>query len=83
MLSDNRMPNITEFQLARGVKKINPDLKIIRMSAFEITNDEFSQVMPSTVVDDIIKKPAKLSVVKSVLLKHIDQTKMLCNSESE
>lgn len=77
VLSDIRMPGLTGFQMAREIKKINPELKIILMSAFEIQTADFEKVMPSTSVDDFIKKPADIMTIKNVLLKHISMTKSL------
>ena len=34
MLSDIRMPNMSGIQLARKVKEINPDVKVVLMTAF-------------------------------------------------
>jgi CheY-like chemotaxis protein len=76
ILSDIRMPGMTGFQLAREIKKINPEVKVVLMSAFEI-GSEFSDVLPSTKVDDFVAKPAKIINIKNVLLKHIGETKLL------
>ena len=71
------MPGLTGFQMAREIKKINPELKIILMSAFEIQTADFEKVMPSTSVDDFIKKPPDIVTIKNVLVKHISMTKSL------
>lgn len=81
VLSDIRMPGKTGFQVAREAKKTNPDVKVILMSAFEI-KEEFQKVMPSTQVDDFITKPAHFEEIKSVLLRHVGQTKQLTSSDA-
>ena len=79
VLSDIRMPRVTGFQLTRAIRKINPDVKIVLMSAFDI-GKEFSDVLSSIEVDDFITKPATIATVRNVLLKHISMTKSLANS---
>src|SRR5919106_338701 len=48
ILSDIRMPGISGIRLARKVKEINPDVKVVLMTSFEIRDNEFSKVFPST-----------------------------------
>jgi DNA-binding NtrC family response regulator len=57
MLSDIRMPGISGIKLARKVKEINPKVKVILMTSFEIRENEFSKVFPSTQVDGFVQKP--------------------------
>jgi DNA-binding NtrC family response regulator len=80
VVSDIRMPKVTGFQMAREIKKINPKVKVILMSSFEITKEEFSKLLPSMAVDDFVTKPVGIERVKDVLLKHIGQTKELVPS---
>jgi DNA-binding response OmpR family regulator len=79
VLSDIRMPQVTGFQLTREIRKINPDVKIVLMSSFDI-GSEFSDVFSSIKVDDFITKPARIATVRNVLSKHISMTKSLANS---
>jgi DNA-binding NtrC family response regulator len=57
MLSDIRMPELSGIQLARKVKEINPKVKVLLMTAFEIRDTEFSKIFPSTHVDGFVQKP--------------------------
>jgi YesN/AraC family two-component response regulator len=68
---------MTGFELARKLKAITPNVNVILMSGFEIAPDEFAKILPSTKVDDFIKKPAAIEQVKTVLLKHIGNTKQV------
>ncbi|MBD0360828.1 MAG: response regulator, partial [Nitrososphaeraceae archaeon] len=47
MLSDVRMPALSGIQLARKIKEINPNVKVVLMTSFEIRDNEFSKVFPS------------------------------------
>jgi len=57
LVSDIRMPQMNGFQLVRRIKELRPDMKIILMTAFEINKSELESVLPSTPVNDLIKKP--------------------------
>ena len=56
VLSDVRMPGLSGIQLAKKVKEINPAVKTVLMTAFEIRDSEFSKVFPSTPVDGFCSK---------------------------
>ena len=77
VLSDIRMPGISGFGVAREIKRINPKVKVILLSSFEILKNEVSKVMPSHQVDDFISKPASISLIHEVLLKQIGHEKRL------
>ena len=54
VLSDIRMPGMSGIRLAREVKEINPNVKVVLMTSFEINDNEFSKVFPSTQVDGFV-----------------------------
>ena len=61
IVSDIRMPDMTGFQLVRRVKDLRPDIKIVLMSAFDVSKTEFEAVFPSTPVDKVMRKPFLIS----------------------
>ncbi len=65
VLSDIRMPSISGIQLAKRVKEVNPNVKVVLMTAFEIRDSEFSKVFPSTHVDGFIQKPIDIRELTS------------------
>ena len=75
MLSDIRMPGLSGIRLARKVKEINPLVKVILMTSFEINDNEFSKVFPSTQVDGFIQKPVGIKNLTSKILDTIGETK--------
>ena len=79
MLSDIRMPGMSGIQLARKVKEINPDVKVILMTAFEIKDNEFSKVFPSTQVDGFVQKPVHIENLTNKILDTVGQTKRRIN----
>src|SRR5918995_1850039 len=75
MLSDVRMPGLSGIQLARKVKEVNPNVKTVLMTAFEIRDSEFSKVFPSTQVDGFVQKPIGIRDLTSKILSIIGETK--------
>ena len=73
VISDVRMPAMSGFQLARKVKELNPKVKVVLTSAFEISMKEFRSVLPNAKVDGFLPKPvsmAKLHELITELSKH-------------
>jgi DNA-binding NtrC family response regulator len=75
MLSDVRMPVLSGIQLARKVKEINPGVKVVLMTAFEIRDNEFSKVFPSVHVDGFVQKPVRIGDLTNKILSLISKTK--------
>lgn len=75
ILSDIRMPGLSGIQLAKKVKEINPDVKVVLLTAFEIKDNEFSKVFPSTHVDGFVQKPVSIKDLTNKILSLIDTTK--------
>jgi len=81
MLSDIRMPGISGIKLARKVKEINPNVKVILMTSFEIRDNEFSKVFPSTQVDGFVQKPVGIKNLTNKILDTIGETKRRLNEQ--
>ncbi len=81
LLSDVRMPGLSGMQLARKVKETNPDVKVVLMTAFEIKDNEFSKVFPSTQVDGFIQKPVHIRELTDKILSIIGQSNGGSNKE--
>jgi YesN/AraC family two-component response regulator len=75
MLSDIRMPGLSGIKLARKVKEINPKVKVILMTSFEIKDNEFSKVFPSTQVDGFVQKPIRIKDLTNKVLDIIGESK--------
>jgi DNA-binding NtrC family response regulator len=83
VLSDIRMPGLSGIQLARKVKEINPNVKVILMTSFEIRDSEFSKVFPSTHVDGFVQKPVRIGDLTNKILSIIGETKRLRRQENK
>ena len=74
VLSDIRMPALSGIQLSRKVKEINPNVKVVLMTAFEIRDNEFAKVFPSTHVDGFVQKPIGIKDLTDKILTLIGDT---------
>jgi DNA-binding NtrC family response regulator len=75
MLSDIRMPRLSGMQLARKVKEINPKVKVVLITSFEIKDNEFSKIFPSTQVDGFVQKSIGMNDLANKILGIIGETK--------
>ena len=81
VLSDVRMAGLSGIQLAKKVKEINPNVKTVLMTAFEIRDNEFSKVFPSTQVDGFVQKPIGIRELTNKILSNIGETKRRSTNE--
>ena len=71
VISDIRMPEMNGFDLVKNVKKINTNISIILMSAYE--NIDYSQLHNIT-INEVIQKPIKIMDLLSTVEKHLMNT---------
>ena len=69
ILSDIRMPGMNGYEFVKQIKKINPKVKVILMSAFEIQEKEFHNVLPDIKVDAFLQKPFSIQQLNDVVIK--------------
>ena len=67
IISDVRMPGLSGLELAREVRKINKDVKIVLISSFEITMPELDKVLPTLKIDAVMDKPMRLEKLRAVV----------------
>jgi DNA-binding NtrC family response regulator len=75
VVSDIRMPALSGIQLARKVKEINPVVKVVLMTSFEIRDSEFSKVFPSLHIDGFVQKPIGINDLTNKILSIMGETK--------
>jgi DNA-binding response OmpR family regulator len=67
IISDIRMPIMNGFEFVREARKIDPKVKILLMTAFEIDDKEFARVLPNPKIDGLIRKPTSAKqILKTV-----------------
>jgi DNA-binding NtrC family response regulator len=69
VLSDIRMPGMNGYEFIRKVKESNPKVKVVLMSAFEIQEKEFHNLLPDVKVDGFLQKPFSIQQLNNVVEK--------------
>jgi DNA-binding response OmpR family regulator len=75
VLLDSRMPALSGTQLAKKAKEVNPNVKILLLSALGIRDNEVSDVSSFTNVDGFIQKPVGNKELTDKILSLIGETK--------
>ncbi|HJT47794.1 MAG TPA: response regulator [Nitrososphaeraceae archaeon] len=69
VLSDIRMPGINGYELVMELKKINPKVKVVLMTDFEIQQKQFHNMLPDIKVDAFLQKPFSIQQLNDVVRK--------------
>jgi DNA-binding NtrC family response regulator len=69
ILSDIRMPAMNGYELIRKTKEIDKQVKVVLMSAFEIQDKEFHNLLPDIKVDAFLQKPFSIQQLNNVVEK--------------
>ena len=72
VLTDIRMPEITGIKLAKLMREIRPDIKVVIMTAYEVTPQELSEHLPAITHQEILQKPFRLAQVCGAVRKQLD-----------
>ena len=60
------MPQMNGYELVTKIKELQPKVKVILMSAFEINDKEFSRMLPSVEIGLISKPVSMKDLVKYI-----------------
>ncbi|MFL6360671.1 MAG: response regulator [Nitrososphaeraceae archaeon] len=69
VISDVRMPGMNGYEFIRNVKESNPKVKVILMTAFEIDDKEFHNVLSDIKLDAFLQKPFHIQQLNEVIEK--------------
>jgi len=69
ILSDIRMPGMNGYELIRKAKEIKKQVRVVLMTAFEIEDTEFHNLLPDIKVDGFLQKPFSISKLNDVIAK--------------
>ena len=72
IISDLRMPGINGMDLIYKIKKENPLIRTLLMTAFEVDDKVFEDYTKNKIIDGFLQKPLKLSALESEVHKQID-----------
>jgi len=67
VISDIRMPGMNGYEFVKQVKKIDPQVKIILMSSFEIDDNNILDVLPDVKIDTFLQKPFSLDILTNIV----------------
>ena len=67
LLLDIRMPSMSGFQLYREIRKLDRNVRVCFITAFEIYFDEFKRVFPKLHVSCFIRKPITMKELASAV----------------
>jgi two-component SAPR family response regulator len=67
ILSDIRMPGMNGYELIRKAKEIDKQVKVVLMTAFEIQDKEFHNMLPDIKVDGFLQKPFSIQQLNNVV----------------
>ena len=77
VLLDIKMPALSGTQLAKKVKEVNPNVKVLLLTALGVRDNEVSNVSPSTNVDGFIQKPVGNKELTDKILSLIGENKAI------
>ena len=63
------MPGINGYELVKKAKEIDKQVKVVLMSAFEINDKEFHNLLPDIKVDAFLQKPFSIGQLNDVTQK--------------
>ena len=69
VISDIRMPGMNGYEFIKQIKKINPKVNVILMTAFEIEDKEFHSILPSIRIDGFLPKPFSITELDNMIRK--------------
>lgn len=69
ILSDTKMPKMNGYELIKKAKEIDKQVKVVLMSAFEINNEEFHNMLSDIKVDGFLQKPFSVWKLNDVIKK--------------
>jgi DNA-binding NtrC family response regulator len=69
VISDIRMPSMNGYEFVKQVKKINPKVNVILMTAFEIEDKEFHSILPYIKVNGFLRKPFSITELSDIIRK--------------
>jgi DNA-binding NtrC family response regulator len=69
VLSDIRMPGMNGYEFIKQIKNIDSQVKVVLMSAFEIQQNEFHNMLPHINVDAFLQKPFHIQQLNDIIEK--------------
>ena len=76
IIADWRMPKLNGLELLKRVKKLNPNVRSILISAYEVENDPiFERYIEEGIIDKFIQKPMTMNYLCNVVNNQLQSSK--------
>jgi DNA-binding NtrC family response regulator len=72
VISDLRMPGVNGTDLVYKIKKENPLVRTLLMTAFEVDDKIFDEYVKNDIINGFLQKPVKLRDLLSEVLKQVN-----------
>jgi DNA-binding response OmpR family regulator len=73
LLLDIRMPLMDGFTLYKEIRKIDNEVRVCFITAYEINNEDFQRSFPTMALRHFIKKPISLEVLANELSRRLKE----------
>jgi CheY-like chemotaxis protein len=67
LILDIRMPQIDGFELLRRIRKIDPDVKVHFLTAYDVSKEEFSKALPDVDYSALLQKPLMIEQLAGII----------------
>jgi len=67
VISDIRIPGMNGYEFVKQVKKIKPKVNVILMTAFDIEDKEFHNILPSIKINGFLQKPFSITQLNDII----------------
>lgn len=71
ILCDIRMPGMSGFEFATLVRKLDLNVKLLLMTAFEADSVTLRESLPTVKIDDLLKKPFVIAEICKIVDRHL------------
>jgi two-component SAPR family response regulator len=68
VISDISMSQINGYEFVKRIKRINSKVKVALMTSFEMSQNEFSNVLPDVTIDAFITKPFTPNALRNTII---------------
>jgi DNA-binding NtrC family response regulator len=72
VISDLRMPGMNGMDLVYEMKKLNPSVRTLLMTAFEVNDKVFEEYIKNKIINGFLQKPIKLAELRAEVIKQIN-----------
>jgi DNA-binding NtrC family response regulator len=72
IISDLRMPGINGIDLIYKIKRVNPLVRTLLMTAFEANDNVFEEYIKNGLINGFLQKPIKLGELRTEVIKQIN-----------